>query len=68
MKLDLENAKKIASPFRFGYCTEYLPQRLGRTLDDVRESEAIWLFMSPAAQIMKMKAEKKQAIKCLKAF
>ena len=53
MKLDLENAKKIASPFRFGYCTEYLPQRLGRTLDDVRESETIWFFMSPAAEIMK---------------
>ena len=71
--------KKIASSFLFGYCKEYLPQRLGRTLDDVRESEAIWLFMSPAAQIMKMKAENtwffflfnqrsKQAIKCLKAF
>ena len=58
MKLDLENDKKIASSFLFVYCKEYLPQRLGRTLDDVRESEAIWLFMSPAAQIMKMKAEK----------
>ena len=68
----------MASSFLFGYCTEYLPQRLGKTLDDVRESEAIWLFMSPAAQIMKMTAEKtcfflfnqrsKQAIECLKAI
>ena len=59
MKPDLENAiKKIASSFLFGYCTEYLPQRLGRTLDDVRESAAIWLFMSPAAQKMKDEGRK----------
>ena len=28
----------MASSLIFGYCKEYLPQRLGRTLDDVRES------------------------------
>ena len=39
--LDLENDKKIASSFLFGYCKEYLPESLGRTLNDVRESEAI---------------------------
>ena len=51
MRLDLENDKKKASSFLFGYYKEYLRQRLGRTLDDVRDSGAIWLFMSPAAQM-----------------
>ena len=31
--------------FLFGYCKEYLPQCLGRTLNDVRESEAIHLAL-----------------------
>ena len=74
----VENDKKIASSFLFGYCKECLPQRVGSTVDDVRESGAIGFFMSPAAQIMKIKAEKtcfflfnqrsKQEIKCLEAF
>ena len=58
MKLDLENAKKIASSFLFGYYKEYLPQCLGRTLNDVRESESILLFVFPAAQIMKDEGRK----------
>ena len=58
--------ENIASSFLFGYCKEYLPQRLGRTLDEVRESQAMWLFMSPAAQIMKMKAERLVSIYLIK--
>ena len=69
-----------ASSFLFGYGKEYLPQRLGRTLDDVRESGTTsgFLCLNSAAQIMKMKDERtcfflfnqrsKQEIKCLKAF